>query len=161
LNGEAPGGADAIVVGARQRLEHSPARVFGLLTDLTRHWPLLGADLVEADLVDGSDGDSATLILRGPLPGIQRRVVTRVIESRPNELFRGEATAGPTVAIIEWQLSEDGTAASSDVTFRAHIHPGSRRDRLLVNAVRPWLSRRCAQVLARLGEELDAEFGND
>jgi hypothetical protein len=152
---------DVVVVGARRHVDHSPRRVFELLTDLTRHWPLLGADLVEADLVDGSNGDSATLLLRGPLPGIQRTVVTRVIESKPVELFRGEAAAGSTVAIIEWQLSEDGGAETCDVTFRARIAPGGLRDRLLVNAVKPWLSRRCAQVLDRLDAELDAEYAGE
>lgn len=122
---------------------------------------MLGADLIEADLVDGSQGDSATLILRGPLPGIQRTIVTRVIESKPYELFRGEATAGSTVAVIEWQLSEGERAKTCDVTFRARIDPGGLRDRMLVNAVKPWLSRRCSQVLARLGEELDLEFANE
>jgi hypothetical protein len=148
---------DLVIVGARRSIEHSPRRVFDLLTDLKRHWPLLGADLVEADLVDGAGGDSASLIVRGPFPGLQRTVVTRVIESHPYDLFRGEATAGSTVAIIEWQLSENGGAEASDVTFRAKIDPGGMRDRMLVTAAKPWLSRRCAQVLQRLEEELDRE----
>lgn len=148
---------ERIVIGARRSVNHSPRQVFELLTDLRKHWPLLGADLVEADLVDGSNGDSASLILRGPFPGLQRTVVTRVIESQPYELFRGEATAGSTAAIIEWQLSEDGRPDAADVTFRALIEPGGIRDRFLVNAARPWLARRCAQVLKRLEEDLDGE----
>ena len=152
-----PDPGDRVVIGARRSIDHSPRAVFDLLTDLRRHWPLLGADLVEADLVDGSDGDSASLIVRGPFPGLQRTVVTRVIESHPYNLFRGEATAGSTVAIIEWQLSEDGGPGMSDVTFRALIEPGGIRDRFLVNAARPWLARRCAQVLKRLEEELEGD----
>jgi hypothetical protein len=149
-----PAQDERVVIGARRRIGHSREDVFALLTDLRRHWPLLGADLVEADLVDGAGGDGATLILRGPFPGLQRRVVTEVVESRPYDLFRGEARAGSTIAMIEWQLSEDGGPGASDVTFRALIDPGGFRDRFLVNAARPWLSRRCAQVLKRLEEEL-------
>jgi hypothetical protein len=148
---------ERIVIGARRSIDHSPRAVFDLLTDLKRHWPLLGADLVEAGLVDGSNGDSASLIVRGPFPGLQRTVVTRVIESQPYDLFRGEATAGSTAAIIEWQLSEDGSPGAADVTFRALIEPGGIRDRFLVNAARPWLTRRCAQVLRRLEQELDGD----
>lgn len=146
---------DVIVIGARRRIAASPQAVFELLTDLRRHWPLLGADLVDADLGDGGEG--ASLILRGPIPGLHRTVVTQVIDSRPHEFFSGEARAGSTVALIEWQLSEDGVPEASDVTFRARIAPGGLRDRVLINAVRPWLSRRCAQVLERLEVELMSE----
>ncbi|MGH2905400.1 MAG: SRPBCC family protein [Solirubrobacterales bacterium] len=140
-----------IVVGARRSISATPREVFELLTDLERHWPLLGADLIEADLVNG---ESAALLLRGPVPGLERKVITRVVESRPYEVFRGEAHAGDTLAMIEWQLSEDGGPGSADVTFRARIKPGGLRDRALVNAARPWLSRRCGQVLDRLDAEL-------
>jgi uncharacterized protein YndB with AHSA1/START domain len=142
-----------VTVGARREVDASPERVFTLLADLRRHWPLLGADLITADLVDGG----AELMLRGPVPGLQRRVVTQVKESRPNELLRGEAVAGDTVAMIEWQLSENGSADRADVTFRARIEPSGLRDSMLVNAARPGLQMRCTQVLARLEAELANE----
>jgi len=51
-----PAQDERVVIGARRRIGHSREDVFALLTDLRRHWPLLGADLVEADLVDGAGG---------------------------------------------------------------------------------------------------------
>ncbi len=148
-------GSFAVVVGAQRTLDHAPGAVYSLLSDLTRHWPLLGADLVEADLVDGSGAESAELILRGPVPGITRRVVTRVTYARPTTAFGGEAVAGDTRAAIDWRLEPEGEGATA-VTIEVGIDPGGLRDRLLVTAARPWLSLRCASVLSRLDEELRA-----
>jgi carbon monoxide dehydrogenase subunit G len=144
------------VIGASRTIARSPQEVFALLSDLRRHWPLLGADLVDAGLVDGTDEDSAELILRGPVPGIERHVITRVTYSHPDTSFGGEATAGPTRAAIDWQLSPDGGGATL-VEFNVGIEPGGVRDRLLVAAAKPWLQRRCGQVLKRLERELDSD----
>lgn len=145
-----------IVVGSRRRVPYSPAVVYALLSDLTRHWPLLGGDLIEAGIVDGSGAESAELLLRGPLPGISRRVVTRVTYASENSAFGGEAVAGSTRAAIDWKLEPDGGGATA-VSFDVGIDPGSLRDRLLVQAARPWLARRCALVLSRLERELEED----
>ncbi|MBJ7332449.1 MAG: SRPBCC family protein [Solirubrobacteraceae bacterium] len=145
----------SVVVGARRNLPHAPAVVYALLSDLRQHWPLLGADLVDADIVDGSDDESAELLLRGPFPGIERRVVTRITYAVPDSAFGGEAVAGETRAAIDWRLSPAGGEAT-EVSFDVGIDPGGVRDRLLLAAARPWLQRRCGQVLARLERELVA-----
>ena len=142
-----------MVVGARRTIAHSPSVVYALLSDLRQHWPLLGADLVEAGIVDGSDEASAELLLRGPIPGIERRVVTRITYDIPETAFGGEAIAGSTRAAIDWRLSPVAGEAT-EVSFDVGIDPGGIGDRLLVNAARPWLQRRCGQVLARLEREL-------
>lgn len=147
---------DLIVVGATRHIEYPIAEVYGLLTDLRRHWPLLGADLVRAGIVDGSGDESAELIVRGPIRGIQRHVVTQVTYAKPMTEFKGRAFAGKTQASIDWHLAESG-ARACDVNFSASIEPGGIRDRLLVASVRPWLDRRCRQVLKRLEEELDLD----
>lgn len=142
-----------IVVGARRTVDYSPAEVFALLSDLERHWPLLGGDLVEAGIVDGSGAESAELLLKGPVPGLQRRVVTRVTYSRPDSAFGGDAVAGSTRAAIDWRLEPVGEDAT-EVSFSVGVDPGGIRDRLLVATARPWLQRRCGQVLSRLEREL-------
>jgi hypothetical protein len=145
-----------VIIGARRTIARSRSEVYGLLSDLRRHWPLLGGDLIEAGIVDGSEQGSAELLLRGPFPGIERRVITRVTYAVPERAFGGEASAGRTTAAIDWRLealAEDAT----EVGFNVGIDPGGRRDRLLVAAARPWLQRRCGQVLTRLERELAAE----
>ena len=146
----------SIVVGARRTIGHAPAAVYELLSDLRQHWPLLGADLVDAGIVDGSDEGSAELLLRGPFPGLERKVVTRITYAVPDTAFGGEAVAGPTRAAIDWRLSPIADAAT-EVSFDVGIDPGGVRDRLLVTAARPWLQHRCRQVLARLEHELRAD----
>jgi hypothetical protein len=146
----------AFVIGAKRTIARPASEVFALLSDLRRHWPLLGADLVDAGIVDGTDEDSAELILRGPIPGIERRVITRVTYSSPDTEFGGEAEAGSTRAAIDWQLSDAGDGATL-VAFNVGIEPGGVRDRFLVAAAKPWLQRRCGQVLRRLERELDAD----
>lgn len=143
----------SIVIGARRTVRFEQAEVYALLSDLRQHWPLLGADLVDADLVDGSEEGSADLLLRGPFPGLERRVVTRITYAVPDSAFGGEATAGPTHAAIDWRLAPAGEGAT-EVSFDVGIDPGGMRDKLLVAAARPWLHRRCVQVLARLEREL-------
>ena len=143
----------AIVIGARRTIRFPQADVYALLSDLRQHWPLLGADLVDAGIVDGSDEGSADLLLRGPFPGLERRVVTRITYAVPDSAFGGEATAGSTRAAIDWRLDPVG-ARETEVSFDVGIDPGGLRDRLLVTAARPWLQRRCGQVLARLEREL-------
>ena len=143
----------AVTVGADRVVAHPAAEVWALLSDLRRHWPLLGADLVEAGIVDGSEEESAELLLRGPFPGIERRVVTRVTYADPARSFGGIAVAGRTRASIDWELHQADDAATR-VSFSATIEPGGRRDRFLVAAARPWLARRCREVLRRLDAEL-------
>lgn len=143
----------SIVIGARRTIRFPQADVYALLSDLRQHWPLLGADLVDAGIVDGSDEGSADLLLRGPFPGLERRVVTRITYAVPDSAFGGEATAGSTHAAIDWKLSPAG-ANATEVSFDVGIEPGGLRDKLLVTAARPWLHRRCGQVLARLEREL-------
>lgn len=142
-----------IVVGARRVIPCATDDVYAFLSDLEKHWPLLGGDLVEAGIVDGSGRESAELILRGPIPGLTRRVVTSVTYAVPGSAFGGEAVAGSTRAAIDWRLvaADDD---STEVSFNVGIDPGGVRDRLLVNGARPWLQRRCGQVLARLEAEL-------
>ncbi|MGH2960516.1 MAG: SRPBCC family protein, partial [Solirubrobacterales bacterium] len=113
----------------------------------------LGADLVDAGIVDGSDEGSAELLLRGPFPGLERRVVTRITYALPDVAFGGEAVAGSTLAAIDWRLAP-AAGNSTEVSFDVGIDPGGLRDKLLVSAARPWLQRRCGQVLARLEREL-------
>lgn len=144
----------SIVIGARRTIRFPQADVYSLLSDLRQHWPLLGADLVDAGIVDGSDEGSADLLLRGPFPGLERRVVTRITYAVPDTAFGGEATAGSTFAAIDWRLASAG-AGSTEVSFDVGIEPGGLRDKLLVTAARPWLHRRCGQVLARLERELE------
>jgi hypothetical protein len=144
----------AVVVGASRTIAHARSEVFALLSDLTRHWPLLGADLVEAGIVDGTGAESAELLLRGPIPGLERRVVTRITYSVPESAFGGLATAGSTEAAIDWRLDVAGAGVTL-VAFNVGIDPGGVRDRLLLAAARPWLQRRCGQVLARLERELE------
>lgn len=143
----------SIVIGARRTLRFPQADVYALLSDLRQHWPLLGADLVDAGIVDGSDEAAAELVLRGPFPGLERRVVTRITYAVPDSAFGGEATAGSTRAAIDWRLARSG-ARATEVSFEVGIDPGGLRDKLLVAAARPWLHRRCGQVLARLEHEL-------
>jgi hypothetical protein len=145
-----------VVVGARRTIARPRTEVYGLLSDLRRHWPLLGGDLVEAGIVDGSDEASAELLLRGPFPGIERRVITRITHAEPEHAFGGEATAGRTRAAINWRL-EAASEHATEVGFVVGIAPGGRRDRLMVFAARPWLHRRCEQVLSRLERELGLE----
>lgn len=150
----APADDFSIVIGARRTIGFSQADVYAFLSDLRQHWPLLGADLVDAGIVDGSDEGSADLLLRGPFPGLERRVVTRITYAVPDSEFGGEATAGSTRAAIDWRLTSAG-ARSTEVSFDVGIDPGGLRDKLLVTAARPWLHRRCGQVLARLERELE------
>lgn len=145
----------SVVVGARRELPFAPAVVYELLSDLRQHWPLLGADLVEAGIVDGSEDESAELILRGPFPGLERHVITRITYAVPDSSFGGEAIAGETRAAIDWRLTPVGREGT-EVSFDVGIDPGGIRDRLLVTAARPWLHRRCGQVLAHLERELVA-----
>ncbi|MFT4049001.1 MAG: SRPBCC family protein [Solirubrobacterales bacterium] len=147
-----------VSIGARRSVPFEVRAVYELLSDLTKHWPLLGGDLVEAGLVDPSEADSAELILRGPFPGVTRRVVTRVTYAVPESAFGGEAVAGSTLASIDWRLAAEG-AGVTVVSFDVGIDPGGMRDRLLLGAARPWLSRRCQQVLERLERELSVEAG--
>jgi hypothetical protein len=133
--------------------------VYALLADLRRHWPLLGADLVEAGIVDGSGEESAQLLVRGPFPGLEREITTRVTHSVDNESFGGLAEAGRTIAAIDWELT-DADDGGTFVDFSTTIEPGGRRDQWLVSAARPWLARRCRQVLRRLEQELDADYAN-
>jgi hypothetical protein len=143
----------SVVIGARRTIAQRPSDVYNLLSDLRQHWPLLGADLVEAGIVDGSQEGSAELLLRGPFPGLERSVITRITYAVPDSAFGGEAIAGSTRAAIDWRLrpSEDD---STEVSFDVGIDPGGIGDKLLVAAARPWLQRRCGQVLARLEREL-------
>lgn len=142
-----------VSVGALRVVPFVPSVVYALLSDLTQHWPLLGGDLVEAGIVPETGAESAELILRGPLPGLTRRVVTQITYAEPESAFGGEAVAGETRASIDWRLAPDGKAATR-VSFDVGIDPGSRRDRLLLAAARPWLQRRCDLVLERLEAEL-------
>lgn len=152
----ARGAEFSVLVGARRTIGYPNSKVYELLSDLRRHWPLLGADLVEADIVDGSNDASAELLLRGPVPGLERRVITRITYDVPDTAFGGEALAGSTRVAIDWRLSPAADDAT-EVSFDVGIDPGGIRDRLLVTAARPWLLRRCGQVLARLERELDVD----
>lgn len=143
----------AVTVDASRDIDRPADQVFDVLRDLRRHWALLGSDLIHARLVEGSDADRAELLVGGPVPGIRRRIVTRVTHSDPPTYFAGEAVADSTVALIDWAIDANG-GAGCIVTLRAQIEPGGVRDRLLLAAARPWLASRCAQVLGRLEREL-------
>lgn len=143
-----------VIVGARRTVAHPPALVFALLSDLDRHWPLLGGDLVEGGMLGGNE-DSAELILRGPLPGFERCVRTRVTHSTPDTAFGGVAVAGSTEATIDWRLAP-ASGGATEVALDVGITPGGLRDRLLVATARVWLERRCRRVLIRLADELGA-----
>lgn len=150
----------AVTVDANRDIDRPAQHVFDVLRDLRRHWTLLGTDLIHARLVDGSDADRAELLVGGPFPGVRRRIVTRVTDSRPPHYFAGEAVADSTVAMIDWAIDVNGGQGCT-VTLRARIDPGGVRDRLLVAAARPWLAGRCAQVLGRLERELMDEQRSD
>lgn len=158
--GTARAAADSIDFGASRRLEHSAEDVYELLSDLRRHWPLLGSDLIGARIIDASSAERAELIVGGPLPGLRKRVLTNVTETDPPHLFAGEAHVDDTLAHIVWRIEPIGDAAC-EVEFTASVFPGGLRDRLLVAAVRPWLSRRCEQVLERLDEEMAGQGGSE
>lgn len=143
----------SVLLAAHRTLPFSPAQVYAVLADLERHWPLLGADLVEAGIVDGSGAESAELIVRGPVPGLQRQIVTRVTVTEQDRRFGGIAEAGSTNATIDWLL-EDTPDGGTLVEFAARIEPGGLRDRMLLAAASPWLDRRCRQVLSRLEREV-------
>lgn len=143
----------SVVIGARRTVPYPQSDVYALLSDLRQHWPLLGADLVDAGIVHGSGEGSADLLLRGPFPGLERRVVTRITYAVPDSAFGGEAMAGSTRAAIDWRLEPSGNDAT-EVAFDVGIDPGGLRDKVLVTAARPWLHHRCGQVLARLEREL-------
>lgn len=148
----AAAGTGTVVVGARRVVAAPATEVYALLSDLRRHWPLLGGDLVEGGLSDG-DGRAAQLLLRGPLPWIRRRVDTHVTHAQPDTAFGGTATAGSTHARIDWRLSA-GHVDGTEVSFSVGIVPGGHRDRLMLLLARPWLVRRCARVLGRLEDAL-------
>lgn len=141
-----------VSVGAQRRVPHSPSAVYALLSDLSRHWPLLGRDLVDAEIRERS----AELILRGPVPGVRRHVATQVTYAEPDSAFGGEAVAGATRASIGWRLRAEAETETL-VAIDVGIDPGGRSDRLLLAAARPWLIRRCGRVLARLERELSIE----
>lgn len=145
--------SEGVRVQASRDIRRAAAEIHDLLSDLTRHWPLLGADLLEADIVDGSEHQSARLLLRGPIPGIEREITTQVTHDHPPERFGGVAEAGRTRARIDWHLHQNGDDFTT-VRFGAEIFPGGRRDRLLVTMAKPWLQLRCRQVLERLEAEL-------
>lgn len=153
-----------VAVGAERRIARPPVEVFDLLADLRRHWPLLGRELVYARMVDGAGGDGASLVLRMPLLGLRRRVVTQVVRAEAPELLEGRADAGASSVRISWLVAADGgAAAGSLVRFNAVIEPGNLRDHAMAAAARPWLRRRAALVLERLAAELaddDAKPGD-
>lgn len=146
---------EQIVIGAEREVAFGAAEVFALLSDLSRHWPLLGGDLIDARIVDGTGEESAELLLKGPLPGISRRVVTRVTHMTPDRAFGGVAQAEPSSARIDWRLDPQAGEVTQ-VIFTVEIEPVGARDRLLLSAARGWLGRRCEDVLDRLELELVA-----
>lgn len=152
--------SDSVDFGASRRLEHPAADVYEVLSDLRRHWPLLGSDLIGARIIDATSAERAELIVGGPLPGLRKRVLTNVTETDPPRLFAGEARADDTLARIVWRIEPLGDEAC-EVEFTAAVFPGGLRDRLLVSAVRPWLARRCEQVLERLDEEMAGQAGSE
>lgn len=159
------------MIHVSRRIAHPPERVFALLADLRRHWPLLGDALAEAELNVGTGLGGAVLTLRAwPWPA--RRVVTRVSVCEPPSLFAGDAYAGGTRARIEWRIAiaghgEDsvdsgqagisGQTAAAAVSLIAVIDPVGPLDRLLAVLLRPWLRHNCRAVLQRLERELDEE----
>lgn len=149
--------SERIVVGAEREVGAEVGEVFALLSDLARHWPLLGGDLLDARILDDGGAGSAELRLRGPLPGISRKVTTRVTHVTHERAFGGEALAGASSARIDWRLDPVVADASTQVIFTVDITPVGRRDRLLMRAARGWLDRRCEAVLDRLEEELAGE----
>ncbi|MFY9487738.1 MAG: SRPBCC family protein, partial [Solirubrobacterales bacterium] len=120
-----------ITVTAITRVDFRAETVYSLLSDLRRHWPLLGSELEQAQLVDGSDGDSAELIVRMPGTPLTRAVVTRVLARDPGRRLSGQARAGRTIAEIEWAIEPIRGADRCTVTFAALIRPGSRIDAIL------------------------------
>lgn len=148
--------AAVVEVSARRVVSSPPQTVYTLLSDLRRHWPLLGAELIEARIVDNEERSGAVLLVGGPIPGIRREIVTRITVARPDQHFGGEAVAGQTVAAILWRLTRADSGGCA-VELSATIAPGGWRDRLLVAAARPWLTRRCAAVLEQLERELVAD----
>lgn len=165
------------MIHASRRVAHPPERVFALLADLRRHWPLLGDSLAEAELNDGTGLGGAVLTLRvRPWPA--RRVVTRVLVCEPPSLLAGDAYAGGSRARIEWRIAGDrqgedsaeagqvaaagqavasGQTAAAAVSLSAVIDPAGPLDRLLAVLLRPWLRHNCRAVLHRLERELDEE----
>jgi len=141
----------SVLLAAECVIEYPRDRVFAVLSDLRRHWPLLGADLVEAGIRDGGS-ESAELVVRGPVPGLQRRIITQVTTIEQDRHFGGVAEAGSTLASIDWLLGD--AAAGTLVEFATRIEPGGLRDRLLLSAATPWLEHRCRQVLRRLEAEV-------
>lgn len=165
MSGDSAAGAaraesDSIDFGATRRMGHSATDVYELLSDLRRHWPLLGSDLIHARIIDASSAERAELVVGGPLPGLRKRVLTNVTETDPPRLFAGEAWADETMARIVWRI-EPTSESACEVEFSASVFPGGLRDRLLVSAVRPWLARRCEQVLERLDEEMSGRGGSE
>ncbi len=142
-----------VEVSASRSIERSAESIYELLSDLRRHWPMLGSDLIRARILEGSNDERAELIVGGPLPGLRRRVVTVVSKTDPPRLFEGQATADSTKALIAWRIDRLDEL-SCVVTLTATVAPGGARDRLLVAAARPWLSGRCRLVLERLEQEL-------
>lgn len=155
--GEARAGTERfdLVVAAERTIPQEIARVYALLADLPRHWPLLGDDLIRAELT-GAAGTDADLLLRGPLPGLRRRVRTQVTRAEPEHAFGGIATAGESSAAIDWRLFE-GEAGTTRVSVTVGVDAVGFFDRTLVFAARPWLAARCRSVLGRLETELQGE----
>lgn len=141
-----------VEVSATRSIGQSAESTYDLLSDLRRHWPMLGSDLIRARILDGSDDERAELIVGGPVPGLRRRVVTVVSKTDRPRLFEGEAIADSTKALISWRI-EPVDELNCVVTLTATVAPGGIRDRLLLAAARPWLGGRCKQVLARLEQE--------
>lgn len=142
-----------IEFAAERWVGSSPERIFVVLADLRRHWPLLGGALAEAQMLDG---ERARLVLRLPPPlgwlGVSRTIETEVIESSSPRLLRGRACAGASSALIEWTVVEQcvGDATGSLVRFSAVITPGNALDEGVLRLARPWLARSGRRVLERL-----------
>lgn len=147
---------------AERRVNRGPERVFVVLADLRRHWPLLGGVLAEARMLDGARGERARLVVRMPAPlgwlGGRRVVETEVLELQSPRLLRGRARSGASSAEIEWRVTEQpgGRGTGSHVKFSAVITPGSKFDSLMMRLGRPWLARSGRRVLERLDAEVMA-----
>jgi hypothetical protein len=148
-------------ISCERVIERPAADVYEYLSDLSKHWRLLGDSLVEANLNDSRD--HANLVVRVPWLPVRRRIDTRVDETVAPELLRGTARAGATTASIEWRISAPGgetdgkDMSRSNVRFSAGIHPGNAIDSVLVRIADGWLHRRCDIVLESLARELEGQ----
>jgi uncharacterized protein YndB with AHSA1/START domain len=139
-------------IRAERLVAGNPESVFGFLSDLENHW-LLADRFIEVLELErdgaGRPAHGAKVRMRGPL-GLQRDVVTRVLEVEPNARMAGTAEVGPnTLAKVSWTLHPEN--GGTRVRLAAKLERASLLDRALLAAGgAPWMRRRFGKILETL-----------